>query len=59
MTTPVINTIVLSKRNINENVTEVYITYTPSITTNSLSVVINSTLAIELRVLIKIEIIST
>ena len=63
MTTPVINTIILSKQNITltENIisSDIFLTYTPTITANLLRIAINSRIAEELSVLIKIEIIST
>ena len=63
MTTPVINTIILSKQNINltevSSTSDIFITYTPTITANLLRVNINSNIGEQLRVLIKIEITST
>ena len=63
MTTPVINTIVLSNQNINltelSSTSDIFITYQPTIASNNLVITVNSNLAEELSILIKIEIIST
>ena len=63
MTTPVINTIVLSNQNINltelSSTSDIFITYQPTIENNNLVIKINSNIAEELSILIKIEIIST
>lgn len=63
MTTPVINTIVLSNQNINltelSSSSDIFITYQPTIQNNNLVITIKSNLTQELSILIKIEIIST